>query len=51
MDRPVARPAGRGEGQNFKMKFFVAGASWGPNLKKVDKIYTLGEKFSKKRSF
>ena len=48
--RPVARPA-RGGGQNHKMDFLAA-ASWaGPNLEKVDKTYTRGEKFSKKRSF
>ena len=40
-----------GGGRNFKMKCFVAGARWGPNLEKVDKIYTRGEEFSKKGHF
>ena len=42
-----------GGGQNYKMKFFVAGASWGAGEleKKVDKKYTRGENFSKKGHF
>ena len=40
---------GWGGGQNFKMIFFVPGASWGPNFEKVDKIHTRGENFSIKK--
>ena len=35
-------------GQNRKMEFFSLPRAGGPNLEKVDKIYTRGEKFSKK---
>ena len=38
-----------GGGQNFKMIYFVPGASWGPNFEKVDKIHTRGENFSIKK--
>ena len=55
MKQKQARSETRGwGGQNFKMIFFVAGASWGGGAeleKKVDKIYTRGEIFFKKRSF
>ena len=38
-------------GQNFKMKFLSLARAGGPHLKKVDKIYTRGENFSKKGHF
>ena len=41
----------RGGGQKIQNDFSFAGASWGPNLEKVDKIYTRGEKFSTKSYF
>ena len=50
--RPVARPAGGGS--KFQNDFFLSLARagrGGANLEKVDKIYTRGENFSKKRSF
>ena len=40
-----------GEPKSQNGIFFFAAASWGANLEKVDKIYTRGEKFSKKGHF
>ena len=46
--RPVARPAGGG-GQNFKMKFFGVGASWGGRTgKSGQNIYSRRKFFQKK---
>ena len=46
--RPVARPSGGG-GPKFQNEVFRPWRELGPNLEKVDKIYTRGENFSKKR--
>ena len=47
--RSVARPAGGRGGAKFQNEIFLSLVrAGGPNLEKVDTIYTRGENFSKK---